>query len=341
MPFARIFYAVKANPDPKILSTLGLLGSSFDCASVAEIEMALAAGAGPQDISFGNTIKKESDISRAFALGVRLFAFDSEAELRKLVRSAPGSDVFCRILTSGEGAEWPLSRKFGCSPAMASALLREANASGLVPRGVSFHVGSQMMLADGWNSAILEANSLFRELMGEGIILDLLNIGGGFPTAYLNKTPDQFDIGNHIFETISQLNWPTGLSIIAEPGRGMVGDAGMLLSEVILISTKSQEDDSRWVYLDIGKFGGLAETMDEAIRYKITRLNNSWEDCTLAVIAGPTCDSADVLYEKNMYPVPRDLKIGERLVIENTGAYTTTYASVAFNGFEPLKSYVI
>ncbi|MBC7137105.1 MAG: alanine racemase, partial [Oceanibaculum nanhaiense] len=141
LPNAKIFYAVKANPAPEILNRLTGLGSNFDTASVVEIEDALAAGASPSRISYGNTIKKETDIARAHALGVRLFAFDSEAELDKIARAAPGARVFCRILTSGEGADWPLSRKFGCEPEMAFDLLLKAAEKGVIPYGISFHVG--------------------------------------------------------------------------------------------------------------------------------------------------------------------------------------------------------
>ena len=143
MPDTRIFYAVKANPAPEILSLLAGLGSCFDTASVPEIEMALAAGATPDRISFGNTIKKERDIARAHALGVSLFAVDSDEEVEKVARAAPGAQVFCRILTDGAGAEWPLSRKFGCEPAMAVDVLMRAHALGLSAYGISFHVGSQ------------------------------------------------------------------------------------------------------------------------------------------------------------------------------------------------------
>ncbi|MET0744307.1 MAG: ornithine decarboxylase, partial [Microvirga sp.] len=128
---------------------------------------------------------------------------------------------------------------------------------------------------------------------------------------------------------------------IIEPGRGMVGNAGLIEAEVVLVSKKSADaDEVRWVYLDIGKFGGLAETMDESIRYPIrtTRDGDRTEPC---VIAGPTCDSVDVLYERQLYPLPVSLSIGDKVLIEGTGAYTTTYAAVAFNGFPPLQQIVI
>jgi ornithine decarboxylase len=143
LPDTRVFYAVKANPAPEVLSLLVRLGSCFDAASVGEIEMVLAAGATPERISYGNTIKKERDIARAFALGIRTFAVDSKAEVEKIARAAPGTKVFCRFLYDCAHAEWPLSRKFGCDPEMAVEVLEHAHRLGLEPHGVSFHVGSQ------------------------------------------------------------------------------------------------------------------------------------------------------------------------------------------------------
>src|SRR5262249_38140054 len=123
LPDTRVFYAVKANPAPEVLTLLAKIGSCFDTASIPEIEMVLAAGATPDRISYGNTIKEGRDNARAFALGVRLYGGDCEAEVEKIAPAAPGSRVFCRILTDCVGAEWPLSRKFGCEPAMAVDVL--------------------------------------------------------------------------------------------------------------------------------------------------------------------------------------------------------------------------
>jgi ornithine decarboxylase len=187
MPRGDIFYAVKANPAPEVLSLLAGLGSNFDVASPGEIDLVLAAGATPERISYGNTIKKEADIAYAYAKGVRLFAFDSENELQKLSRSAPNAHVFCRILTTCDGADWPLSRKFGCELDMASTLLKMARDLKLQPRGVSFHVGSQQTRLDQWDRPLEQAAQLFRELRDSGITLDLVNIGGGLPAQYRDK----------------------------------------------------------------------------------------------------------------------------------------------------------
>ena len=340
MPDSKIYYAVKANPAPEILRLLASMGSSFDCASVAEIEMAMDAGASADRISYGNTIKKERDILRAFELGIRLFAIDCVEEAEKIGRVAPGSKVFCRVLTDGEGAEWPLSRKFGCAPSMAIDVLRHAKALNLTPWGVSFHVGSQQVNLDAWDRALADAKMVFATLAEEGIVLGLVNMGGGFPTRYLKDVPSAQSYGQAIFGYLRKHFGNVLPETIIEPGRGMVGNAGTIKTEVVLISKKADNDNQRWVFLDIGKFGGLAETMDEAIRYPISTPRDG-DAVAPCVLAGPTCDSADVLYEKNPYPLPLSLSIGDEVLIENTGAYTTTYSAVAFNGFEPLRAYVI
>ncbi len=340
LPDSAIFYAVKANPAPEILRLLASMGSNFDAASVTEIEMALEAGATPDRISYGNTIKKERDVARAFELGVTMFAVDCKEEVEKIARAAPGSRVFCRVLTDGEGAEWPLSRKFGCVTSMAGDVLLYADRLGLTAHGVSFHVGSQQTDLEAWDKALADARGVFDRLARHGVILKMVNMGGGFPTRYLKDVPTAEAYGQAIFQALSRHFGNRLPETIIEPGRGMVGNAGVIKAEVVLVSRKDDEGSPRWVYLDIGKFGGLAETMDEAIRYPIRtqRDNGPVEPC---VLAGPTCDSADVLYEKTPYPLPVSLTIGDEVFIEGTGAYTTTYASVAFNGFEPLRSYVI
>ncbi len=340
LPGSAIYYAVKANPAPEILRLLASLGSSFDCASVAEIEMAMNAGATPDRISYGNTIKKERDIASAHALGVSLFAVDCVEEVEKVARAAPAARVFCRVLTDGAGAEWPLSRKFGCVPARAIDGLETAHRLGLQATGVSFHVGSQQTDTEAWDSALADAANVFNTLAERGIVLTLVNMGGGFPTRYLKDVPTAEAYGQSIFAALSRHFGNRLPETIIEPGRGMVGDAGVIKAEVVLVSRKSATDENRWVYLDIGKFGGLAETMDEAIRYPIVTARDAdrKEPC---VLAGPTCDSADVMYEKVPYPLPITLTVGDEVLIEGTGAYTTTYASVAFNGFEPLRAYVI
>ena len=339
VPEAAIYYAIKANPAPEILQRLAGLGSCFDTASVAEIDMVLGAGVGPERISYGNTIKKQTDIATAFARGVRLYAMDSEGELDKLAVAAPGAKVFCRLLTSGAGADWPLSRKFGCEVEMARDLLVAAAKRGVVPHGVSFHVGSQQKDPAAWDAAIEEAAWVFKECEARGVQLTMLNMGGGFPTRYRRDVPALPAYGEAIRASLLRHFGNRLPDIIVEPGRQMVGDAGVLQTEVVLISRKAANDPRRWIYLDVGKFGGLAETMDEAIQYPISTPRKGKVE--RVIIAGPTCDSADILYQKADYRLPIDLQVGDKIEFRSAGAYTTTYAAVAFNGFEPMKTYCV
>src|SRR5215467_14660405 len=340
LPDTRVFYAVKANPAPEVLKLLAELGSSFDVASIPETEAVLAAGAPPERISYGNTIKKEKEIAAAFRLGVTLFAVDCEAEVEKVARAAPGSRVICRIHCDGTGAEWPLSRKFGCEPEFAPDILEHAHKLGLVAHGISFHVGSQQHNVESWDRALASTAAIFRTCAERGITLSTVNLGGGFPAKYVRRTPKLESYGRAIFRALRRHFGNAIPETIIEPGRGMVGNAGVIEAEVVLVSKKSESDEVRWVYLDIGKFGGLAETMDESIRYPI-RTPRDGDESGPCVLAGPTCDSADVMYEKQPYALPVSLAIGDKLLIEGTGAYTATYASVAFNGFAPLKTYHI
>jgi ornithine decarboxylase len=340
LPDTKVFYAVKANPAPEILTLLAGLGCCFDVASITETQAVLAAGATPDRVSYGNTIKKEREIATAFRLGVSLFAVDCEAEVEKVARAAPGSRVICRIHCDGTGAEWPLSRKFGCEPDYATDILELAHRRGLVAHGISFHVGSQQHNVEAWDRALSSAAAIFRACAERGINLAMVNLGGGFPAKYVRKTPKLESYGKAIFRALRRHFGNAIPETIVEPGRGLVGNAGMIEAEVVLIAKRSPEDELRWVYLDIGKFHGLAETIGESIRYPI-RTAKDRDEMAPCVIAGPTCDSVDVLYEKTPYPLPVSLAIGDKVLIEATGAYTATYSSVGFNGYPPLRQYVI
>jgi ornithine decarboxylase len=223
---------------------------------------------------------------------------------------------------------------------MAVEVLEHAHRLGLVAHGVSFHVGSQQRRTQAWDAALKSAAAIFRACSERGINLAMVNLGGGFPTRYLKEVPAVKSYGTAIFRALRKHFGNAIPETIIEPGRGMVGNAGVIEAEVVLVSKKSEADQVRWVYLDIGKFGGLAETMDESIRYPI-RTPRDGDDLGACVIAGPTCDSMDVLYEKQPYMLPVSLEIGDKVLIEGTGAYTTTYSAVAFNGFAPLQSFHI
>ena len=340
-PTASIYYAVKANPAPQVLELLKNKGSSFDIASIYELDMVLEAGVTPDRISYGNTIKKSKDIRYFYEKGVRLFATDSEADLRNIAKAAPGAKIYVRILTEGsETADWPLSRKFGCHNDMAMDLLIMARDLGLDPYGLSFHVGSQQRDIGTWDSAIAKVSSIFERLRDEdGIKLKMLNMGGGFPANYITRNNDLKTYASEIMRFLQEDFGDDMPELILEPGRSMLSNAGILVSEVVLISRKSRTALHRWVYTDVGKFSGLIETLGEAIKYPIYTEKVGEEEPT--IIAGPTCDSVDIMYEDNKIDLPLNLSIGDRLYWFSTGAYTTTYSAVKFNGFPPLREYYI
>lgn len=339
--YAKIFYAVKANPANEVISLLASLGSNFDIASTYELDRVLSHDVAPARCSYGNTIKKRNDIRYFYEKGIRLFATDSERDLRNIAELAPGAKVYIRILTEGaEGADWPLSRKFGCSPEMAMELAVLAKELGLDPYGLSFHVGSQQREIDVWDAAIAKVKAVFERLYNDhGIVLRMINMGGGFPAQYLQKTNDFQTYVEEITRYLTEDFSADVPEIIMEPGRSLVADAGVTVSEVVLISRKSASALERWVYTDVGKFNGLIETLDEAIKYRIFTDREGDEEAV--ILAGPTCDSMDIMYESHKYPLPLSLREEDRLYWLSTGAYTSSYCAVEFNGFPPLKTYFL
>ena len=239
-----------------------------------------------------------------------------------------------------QGAEWPLSRKFGCPHGMAADFLVEAAGLGLRPVGVSFHVGSQQLLPERWDVGIGRAAEIFAETEARGLTLELLNIGGGFPARYRGDVAPLPVYGRAIRSALDRHFGARRPRIISEPGRAVAGDAGVMASEVVLVAGASREGGRRWVFLDVGKFGGLPETIGEAIRYRIETPRDGGPTGPV-VIAGPTCDEVDVLYDSAGYRLPLALEAGDRIRILSAGAYTATYASVGFNGFPPPAEHYI
>ncbi len=336
---ARIHYAVKANPTPEIIRLLVSKGSRFDAASRGEIELCLSQGASGADISFGNTIKRPADIAFAAAAGVDLFAADADAELVKIAQNAPGARVYIRVIVENSQADWPLSRKFGCAPAMVPVMLDRARDLGLRPVGLSFHVGSQTRRAEFWLPVLDQIAGLWHAGRAAGHDLNVLNIGGGFPAFYGEEIEAPRTYAALVMSAV-RARFGRVDYIMAEPGRGLVAEAGHIAAEVMLVSRKSDDDLHRWVYLDIGRFSGLAETEGEAIRYQIATPHSGGETGP-CILAGPSCDSADILYEKRPIQLPLALQAGDRVMIRNCGAYTSAYSSVGFNGFPPLDVVVI
>lgn len=343
MPFAKILYAVKANPHDEIIKLLDRKGSNFDTASIYEIDQCLRLGISPERLSYGNPIKKASHITYAYKKGIRLFATDSLPDLEKIAKYAPGSKVVFRIILEGGNADWPLSRKFGAHPDMIYQLILKASKLNVELYGLSFHVGSQQRDIGSWDNAISLCKYLFDALKEHKIKLKAINLGGGFPTKYVHSTHPLETYAKHVTQFLRE-DFPNDFpEILIEPGRSMVGDCGILVTSIVLISKKSVLDRYKWVYLDAGKFNGMIETIDESIKYPIfwEKAKKSDRNTEKVILAGPTCDSMDIMYEKYQYKFPKGMKEGDKLFVLSTGAYTLSYCSVYFNGFPPVKAYIL
>jgi ornithine decarboxylase len=339
LPGTAVHYAVKANPHHVLLRALVEAGSSFDVASPAEVRACLDAGARPVDLVYSNPIKLRADIVESASLGVRLFVVDSPEETRKVADAAPGAAVLCRIVTSGDGSDWPLSRKYGCSTSEAVEVLLLAAELGLDAAGVSFHVGSQQREPSAWDAPIEASSRVFATLRAGGLRPWLLDLGGGFPASLESPEGPLRGLeayGATIRRALHERFGSRQPRTIVEPGRSVVADAGRLVTTVVAVVHRG---GVRWVYLDAGVFTGLVETLDEAIRYRLeTDVAGPAGPC---VLAGPTCDSADVMYEKQPVELPLSLAEGDRVVLTSAGAYTTCYSTVGFNGFAPLPTALV
>ncbi|GAA5167335.1 type III PLP-dependent enzyme [Pseudonocardia eucalypti] len=359
LPEARVFYAVKANPEPAVLRALAEAGSGFDVASPGEIalldglagipvgcqtgrppETGLAGvPAGRQtgrpthagfagERCYANPVRKPAEVAAAAAAGVRLFVTDSAEDLRVLAANAPGAAVLVRIAVDEAGSATPFGGKFGCAEEEAVRLLQDAARHGLDPAGVGFHVGSQQTRPAAWADAIAGAA---RVAGRAGMPIRLLDVGGGFPVPYREPVPGIAEYAEVIRDAVRRHFPGRAPELAVEPGRLLVAEAGTLHAEVVRVSRR--HDGRRWVYLDIGRYGGLAETEGEAIGYRLATPHDGGP-VGPAVLAGPTCDGDDMLYRE--VPLPLALRAGDPVRLLAAGAYTASYASVGFNGLPPL-----
>ncbi|MFC1418986.1 type III PLP-dependent enzyme [Streptacidiphilus cavernicola] len=348
LPQVDVRFAVKACPVDGVLTRLAERGAGFDAASPQEIAQALRAGAPVGSVHYGNTVKSDRNIASAHLLGVRDFATDSVADTAAIAQHAPGARVFCRLATSGRGALWGLSRKYGCSSRDAPGVLAAARASGLVPAGLSVHVGSQQMTAGAWQEAFDTLAGTLAALNRRGIHPDHVNLGGGLPAlGYLDRHgrplhPPLDRILAVIREGTARLGRVSArpLRFVMEPGRHLVADHGAIRAHVARLTTRQQPGGERenWLYLSCGKFNGLYE-MDE-LQYRLVFPTHRPDAPRVqAVVAGPTCDGDDAYGRGHgLVPVPRALASGDPVWVLSAGAYATSYLTRGFNGFPPLGS---
>jgi len=330
MPEVRIHYAMKANPHPEILRVMIEEHVAFEVASAGELEVLLALGVPGPEIHYNNPIKPPGHLERAVREGVAWYAIDSVEELRKVVDAKADARLCLRIETQNLGSDWPLIGKFGVSLAEVGELIREASKIRADLAGVSFHVGSQCRNVDNWRIGVENAKLVFDMMRKEGLAPRLLNIGGGFPVLHTKPIPTIERIGASIRKALAEL--PREVRVMAEPGRYLVSDAAWLVSRVI---GTAKRRGTRWVYLDAGVFHGLMETA-EGLEYQIRSDRRGAEaPCT---VAGPTCDSVDVIAKDRM--LPAGLQTGDYVYVPNAGAYSTAYAT-SFNGFPPPETVVL
>jgi len=330
LPRARIHYAVKANSHPEVLRVMLEERASFEVASIAELDALLALGAQAREIYFSNPIKPRHHIEHAARAGVQWFAVDSADELHKLVSVKPDARLFLRIETQNIGADWPLTGKFGTSLPESAALIGEAARLRADLAGVAFHVGSQCRNLENWRIGIENAKLVFDMMRDHGLEPRLLNIGGGFPVRYTKPIPTIEAIGASVNQALAALG--ADMRVMAEPGRYLIGDCAWLVARVIGTALRH---GTRWVYLDAGIYHGLMEAL-EGLEYEIrSSRRGAAIPCT---VAGPTCDSLDVVARDRM--LPGDLAEGDYVYVPNTGAYTTAY-STSFNGFPPPDTVVL
>ena len=333
---AKVFYAVKANPDIEIIKFLNKLGTGFEIASEGELELLTSIGVDQSRIISSNPVKTLKFLKFAAKAGVNRFSFDSAYEVDKLVKFIPDSHVYVRLTVPNEGSEWPLSKKFGVEPAEALKLLCYAKDKGLNPIGITFHVGSQCTNIYNWNSALDKARTLWDMAIRKGIPLKLLNIGGGYPITYTKSVLSIETIEKNIDQLIFE-KFPEDVEVQIEPGRAVVGDAGVFVTSV---TGKAKRGDEDWLYIDVGVFNGLMESVG-GIKYsyivettkttKTTKTKKQW------TVAGPSCDSFDVIDQHVVLPEP---EVGSLVLILSCGAYTISYAS-EFNGFSIPKTILI
>jgi ornithine decarboxylase len=349
LPGVRLYYAVKSNPMPQIVGTLARMGCGFEIASVYELDTVTAAGVDPADVLFSNTVKPAAHVAEAAAAGLYRFAFDSEGELRKLAAAAPGCSVYVRLRVDDEHSVFPLSRKFGTTTDDAARLLVLARELGLVPYGITFHVGSQCTDPEAWGRAIDRCGTVMSGLAGAGIRLEMLDLGGGIPARYVGPVPSPASIADAVEAGLRRLPYRPR-HIAAEPGRSLVAEAGVMVATVIGVENRG---DERWAYLDVGGYNGMMEAVQTGGRWPFPLLTSrpggrssgvtpgDWasDPRELAAgakvrttVTGPSCDSSDTMFYG--VPLPASLAAGDRLYIGSAGAYTTSYAS-SFNGFPP------
>ena len=332
LPRVQPYYAIKANPHEDILKVLVGEGAGFDVASVAEMQWVLAAGAKSEQLIFANTIKPVDAIREASDKGVTLMTFDSEYELDKIAEHCPAARVVVRIKVPNVGSMVELSLKFGVDPSDAIPMLIKAHQMGLKPVGVSFHVGSQCLRVENYIEALEMTAIIVRDARLKQLPLELVDIGGGFPIRHFSGEPEPFEPMAEVISAELDRLFEPGVRLIAEPGRFMVGPAGVLVLRVI---GQAIRENKHWYYLDDGVYGGLSGMIFDHAKYEFGVLKGG--RTRLCTLAGPTCDGLDIISRGEQLP---ELDVGDVVYVWNAGAYSAASAT-NFNGVPPARTVLV
>lgn len=329
-------YAVKSNPHIEILKVLNEEGVNFEIASEYELDLLKSLNISAERILFSNPVKRIKDIINAYEYGVEWFVIDCVEEMIKIFSYVPKAKIYLRIEVSNDGADYPLSKKFGCKKSDIQNILSIAQNKNINLCGLTFHVGSQNRQIDKWVDAIHKCKKIMRDMLTYGLKCEMLNIGGGFPVEHTKKIPSIEQTGLLIEEALKDKIFKD-IKLVAEPGRFMTNNVGWMITRVILDTIK---DHNKRIYLDAGIFSGLVEPK-EGIYYDWLTDKDDDEKVNTC-IAGPTCDSLDII--QNNAKLPKTLSLHDFVYIPNCAAYTLTYATgdvYGFNGFENPKIKII
>ncbi len=334
LPDVEPFYAIKANPNPGIIKFFADMGSGFDVASANEMKTVLSLGVSPGKIIFANTIKSDKDIAFARKNSVKLMTFDNEPELYKIAKNCPGARVLVRIKVANVGSIVELSLKFGADPEQAVPFLIKAKKLGLKPAGVAFHVGSQCLDASNYIQALEVSAAIFNDARQNGIKLNILDIGGGFPIKHFDKDNhiDFPELASKIKKELKRL-FDKETRFIAEPGRFFAGPAGLLVTRVV---GRTFRNNKNYYYLDDGIYQDFSGIVFDHCKYQFNAIKRGHK--YLSTLAGPTCDSFDTISQSEELP---ELEVGDIVYIKNIGAYSCASAVPGFNGFQPAKIVLI
>lgn len=336
LPGVELFYAAKSNPDHHILTTLQEAGCSVDVCSVGEMKAALAAGFTPERMLHTHPCKTVENLETCYRTGLRWFVYDNENELPKISRYAPEANLLLRVAVASTSSVINLSAKFGAAPPDAVALMCSARDAGLSVRGIAFHVGSQCLSPDDYRTALMRVRQVWDEAAAAGIELDVLDIGGGMPAPYRTSVLSLESYCQSVMQAIESIfgDLLPGIRVIAEPGRVMSADTVTLVTSVI---GKSPRNGQTQYIIDDGLYGSFSGKVYDHTDFRLMAEGQDERACYPCVVAGPTCDSTDIVARDQDMP---DLEIGEILLVPTMGSYTAASAST-FNGLDLARSVAV